>query len=276
MWWKKAKTRVADVSPEWELYFREREGSSESVLVDLSLKAGAPDPSKPWLMQIKLPLVEQTENGLLASGEAATIDEIENAMPPALGAGGARWAGAVTHGGVRTYSFHAPNDRGLEREAVKAMQRWPQYRAEVIIRRDNEWKHYLSAIYPDEASLRQIEEYRAAEIEMDRFKAMTYQVLEALAAEGDCSKQPRLVEFWLDFPDTDACEGFANWAIQIGFTRGERPKPSMEGRVRLHLTAELEATFGRIHAVERLVIQKALQVRGKYHGWETQVIQAKS
>ena len=242
----------------WEHYFSRVNGSLASILVDVGLVGTAPDASRPRLLWVWLDLRSPREDGLSDDREAPALREIEDAIAGAAGAAcGARLAGRITTSGRREMYFYGPGDEGFAAAVKDALARFPGYTLWADSQDDAPWRQYLEVLYPNPR---------------DRERIRNRRVIEALEERGDALKAPRPVRHWIVFERALDRDRFAARAAPLGFTISTPAPADPDGRShRLMLERIDRVDWESINDVTLELLDLAVDSRGVYDGWETEV-----
>ena len=248
------------MSDNWDSYFCNVNDALSSIFVDLGLRATAPDPLRPHLLWIWVPMRAARDDGLSSSAEAPTLSEIEDALAAALErACDAVLAGRVTGAGRREFYFYGRDADGFLEAVRNVFAKFEEYAPEAGDQLDAEWSHYLGVLHPSPRELQQMSNRR---------------VIEALAKHNDVLTTPRPITHWIYFAnatDRDEVAGeLAREGFQSSWTDGPGPDEQPFGlKLERHDTAEQDALDAAVFQ-----ILDALEGRdATYDGWESPVVQ---
>jgi hypothetical protein len=265
--WKK---REPEMPEDWQFYTRETNGHTESWTTNLALAAIAPIANYSQLICISAPLHDPTPNGQLSSEEEVEIDKWMlpvtdrellapyQAIPVAM----------QTAEGIERAYLYAESLETLQPSIQKVFRdHGSAYKFEVREQSDPAWTVYRD-LYPDAEEMTRIEEWRIASVEIDRFKAMSAAVIQSLLDGGDDLTEPRPIDFTVLLPSAEAVERFSNWSRRLDVQKLKVSEPEASGRpFVVYASIELPADFSLIHQRERIFIQVAIRMGGRYDGW---------
>jgi len=249
------------MSNEWDFYFCRIDDRPASIMLDLGLAAAVPDPERPWLLSLRLPLQRpRPEDGLSSSEEAPALAAVEDLLDAELAAAcGALRAGRLTWNGLRELFYYARAEGQARAEdcldrALAAVARAHPDR-EVLSRTDHdpEWTHYREFLYPSPGQLQWIRDRR---------------VVDQLRAHGDHLEIPRPVDHYLHFPDAPSRDAFLQSATAAGFRSEPTPDESTSTLpYGAHLVRTDPVDLPHIHDVVLDLIALAEPHAGDYDGW---------
>lgn len=241
------------MSGDWEFYLARVNDAVSSIFVDLSARAGAPEPSRPHLVWIWVELRSPREDGLSSSEEATQLGEIEDAITPAVERSlKARFVGRITGTGRREFYFYAAHCDGLQAVVDSTMGGFPHYSVELGAQPDPGWSQYLGLLYPRELDLQCIKNRH---------------VVDALRAHGDALTAARPVTHWIYFRTQADRSGVVPKLRALRFNpqesgaEGDRPYGLRIERVD-HVDEE---------AIDSVVVEIYEAIEGanaQYDGWE--------
>lgn len=247
---------------DWEFYLCEVDGKAASINLDLGLYDQAPIEDLPIRVVFRLHLRDPREDGLSSQEEFPRLSEIEDVLFQAADEAETPvvFVGRVTFGGCRDFIFYAADEMSPRTLLSTAMTAFPEYQFEVEGSEEPDWATYLSFLYPSDRDMQVIQNRR---------------VLETLATHGDLHDQPREVCHWITFTTVEdravfqaamEAQGFLAVNTQNDDTR-ERPFGLTLARVD-------SVDYHSINRVVLFLFDAALECRGDYDGWETQVVKA--
>ncbi len=137
----------------WDQYFCEIDGSTASFVLDLDLLAQAPIRTRPYVLRIRIRMIDPREDGLSSDEEAQTLGEIESALESALGSC-AGLAGRYTVNKVRTIIFYCDDESRVDLVAPVFRDLYPFHKHTAFVQEDAEWMTYCEFLYPDVLTLR--------------------------------------------------------------------------------------------------------------------------
>ena len=137
----------------WDQYFCEVDGSTASFVLDLDLFAQAPIRTRPYVLRIRIRMIDPREDGLSSDEEAQTLGEIESALESAIGVC-AVLAGRYTVNKVRTIVFYCDDESRVDLVAPVFRDLYPFHKHTAFVQEDVEWVTYCEFLYPDLLTLR--------------------------------------------------------------------------------------------------------------------------
>jgi hypothetical protein len=137
----------------WDQYFCEVDGSTASFVLDLDLHERAPIKNRPYVLRIRIRMIDPREDGLSSDEEAVTLGEIESALESAVGEH-ALLAGRYTVNKVRTLIFYCDDESRVDLVAPVFRDLYPFHKHTAFVQEDAEWSAYFEFLYPDVLTLR--------------------------------------------------------------------------------------------------------------------------
>jgi hypothetical protein len=268
--WRRSES--FDFPEDWQFYTRSKGTRPEALTVNLELKAHAPPLGEWTLVKLATSLHRPTEDGLMSTEEAPAISAWEDRLiSKEMMARGVVPVAVCTAGGTNSVYFYMRDAKVFDRLLREVLPPDTNYEFEVFTRPDRNWSYYLQSLYPDADGLKQIEDYKAASVEIDRAAACGLAVIQTLNEKGDATEVPRPIDFTLLFPSAGVAEEFANWARSWDYENVRVGPSNASGGFQsvVSMSMVLPADFSLIHSRERVLIQKAMKLRGKYDGWGT-------
>ena len=250
------------MADDWDFYLCRIDDSLSSIFLNLALRDGAPDPHRPHLLWIRVPMRSPRPDGLSSAEEAEQLGRVEDALGAALLARlDAVFAGRITGAGRREFYYYAPRAADFRERATAVFRDFPGYEPLIGDKHDPEWALYLELLFPNVRQLQQIR---------------NRQVVAALAEAGDVASTPRPITHWVYFAESADRATAASTLAAAGFdvtlhdaVTGEaaRPYPLRVERVdRADQAAVDEAVFQVMDAIEGM--------DAEYDGWESPVEEA--
>jgi hypothetical protein len=250
----------SNMSDAWDFYFARVNDAPSSLFVDLGVRAGAPVPGRSWLLWVWLQLRAPRADGLSSGEEAPVLGEIEAVLHPALEkACDAAFVGRITGAGRRELYYYAPSGEGFEACARSVLAGFPEYRSELGLRADPEWRLYLDLLYPGPTDLARIQNRH---------------VVEKLAEHGDRASFPRRIDHWAYFPTPATRASFAAAIAARGFSVvGENLQRDAEPELPhgLQFMREDTAEWDAVNELTETLSELAEHFEGDYDGWECPV-----
>lgn len=248
------------MSDNWDFYLCNVNDALSSIFVDLGLRETAPDPVRPHLFWVWVPMHAARDDGLSSSEEAPTLSTIEDRLKATLEREcGAVMAGRITGAGRRDFFFYGAHTGKFTDAVRQAFAEFEAYAPDAGHQLDDEWTHYLSLLYPSPRELQRMSNRR---------------VIEALANANDVLTTPRPITHWVYFADAkDRDEVAANLARE-GFRSSSTVTPGPDEQP-FGLELERDDTADE-ESVDTAVFQILDALEGReasYDGWESPVVE---
>lgn len=238
----------------WDFYFCTLDGQPASIMLDLALRATAPQAERPHLLQIDVRINDPNAFGLTGSAEAETFFILEDRLADHLAHNlDALYVARITSSGYRRFYFYARAAVDMDRIVEEVMERFVRHHYTATAREDAAWEVYLHTCYPAPA------QYQAM---------LNRRVLDHLAASGDNLSQAREVSHFLSFPDKGARSRFLTALTGEGF----EVQKSTDDALRLVLIREERIDPTAIDGLTQRIMALAEGVGGSYDGWETAMV----
>jgi hypothetical protein len=247
------------MSDHWDFYFCNVNDAFSSIFVDLGIRQDAPDPLRPHLLWIWVPMLAPRDDGLSSTEEAPTLSAIEDALSVALEREcGAVLAGRITGAGRREFYFYGRDDGGFVDAVRMVFAAFTAYAPEVGDQPDAEWSQYLGLLYPSVRQLQQMSNRR---------------VVQALASHNDVLTTPRPITHWIYFADVGDRDEVAATLAREGFRASwtEAPGPD-EQPFGLCLERNDPAEQSSVDAVVFRILDTLEGRDATYDGWECPVV----
>jgi regulator of RNase E activity RraB len=247
---------------DWDFYACLIEDRPASVFVDLGLRQSAPIRELPHQFHVRLHMRAARADGLSSQQEFDALCSIEDALEAAIAVLNARFVGRTTSAGTRDFYFYCADPDGVGTALSAAMERFPEYSAELFSADDAEWKTYLGFLYPSERDRQLIQDRRTCD---------------ALERQGDVPTTVRKIDHWIYLPDESAANGFLAAARALGYQeesaleRSSGPRPF---GVRISKCTSAQVSAVNDTTVELLELSQ--RFGGDYDGWESPVMAAES
>ena len=246
---------------DWEFYLTEVDHKPASISLDLALRDQAPIEQLPIRVVFRLFLRTPREDGLSTQEEFERLSQIEEVLfqsakeadTPVL------FVGRVTFGGFRDFFFYSADDRAPRTLLSTAMTAFPEYQFEVEAAPEPDWSTYLGFLYPSARDRRVIQNRR---------------VLETLASHGDVHEQPREVTHWIYFANSNGRQRYQAIVQKSGFQivdSWENEEEDGDQPMGLQIARVDRVDYHSINEVVLYLHDKAIECKGNYDGWETQV-----
>ena len=145
------------MSENWNSYFCNVNDKLASIFVDLGIRKTIPDPSRPWLLWVRVYFKQPRPDGLSSREEFDTLVSIEEKLTTALEQKcGAVLSGRISTDGRRKFYFYGSLPRTFESALAESMTEFHGYRFEYDSQEDPGWRQYLDVLYPSEEDLQRI------------------------------------------------------------------------------------------------------------------------
>lgn len=244
--------------PSWDVYFKQLDGSTASILLDLQYRDPPPPSSADTRYRVRVTMLDPTEHGLGSTPESAALEPIEDAIAERAQALGLVHVAHVKHNGINDIAFYGPTGKLDALRAIAEAAPLGGRRVEVSAEADPGWRYYKDTLVPDPERWQWMGDRR---------------VVDTLREHGDLLVTPRRVDHWAYFSTPMARQRFVDGAVLEGFeldaTTDDNDLPRVFGaQVFRTDPVELEA----IHAVVMKLVALAERNGGDYDGWETEIV----
>lgn len=249
------------MTDKWDFYFCTIEERPASIALDLGAAEAGPDPTRPFLLCVRLAMLRPRPDGLSSSEEAPELNALEKRLDEALTAAcGAEQVGRLTWNGVRELFYYGRSDEEIERALRVATEGSPDREVQWRHEHDPEWTFYRDFLYPSPGQMQWI---------LDR------RVVDQLRSHGDSLEVPRPVDHYVNFTDRAARDEFLKLAVERGFEgRTSDVEDEAAPRFCAHLVREDPVDLSHIHEVVLELRALADEHGGEYDGWGCPVQQA--
>jgi hypothetical protein len=236
----------------WDFYLFDDQGAVSSNFLNLALAEDGPVDSHAILGLVEIAMLTPRPDGLSSDGEAASLNEWEDAVASALVQSGAIFCGRTTGRGVRTLAFYAKAAAPFETTARAATRAFPAYACEIETKRDPDWEYYFDFLFPSPP-------------EWERMK--NARVLMQLQHHGDTLEKAREIDHWAYFGDEATAAAFAEAVTADGFAlRGPPAQQDPGGPFAVRFwRVDLP---GNIDGITLPLSEQAQALGGDYDGWE--------
>ncbi len=243
---------------DWDVYSLLVEDKPASIVVDMGLMQIAPLAEYAHLAMLDIHLTDTDEHGYPSEEALQQLYEldalIEECVVPL---DFALYAGIYTHNESRVHCFYTQGQDMLE-VLGPVMQSFPDLSFDMELREDPQWQTYHEHLYPDDLSMKTIQNRR---------------MVEYITEEGDLIERPRPVFHWIYFA-TPADRGDYLMAIQdMGFEVDEQKESDKENYPYvLKIVREDPVFLDHINEVTISLAEIAMDFDAFYDGWETDFI----
>lgn len=249
------------MSDKWEMYFAPVDEEPAAILVDLGIAESVPDPDRPLLLWMVLPMKSPDENGFGSEEEEPLLTSIEDTFIDAVElTTGAIMVGRITSCGRREFYFYAKSDEGFEETITEAMEAFEDYEFETGSQEDEEWSQYFDVLYPSPEDAQQI---------------FNRQVIDRLSDSGDSLETPRAVDYFANFPSSESRSQFIAEVVAKGYeVVGQRfnNEPGAELPYTVNLQRVSPIDWDTIDEFTFELFDLAAEHEGEYDGWGSPVV----
>lgn len=248
------------MAEDWDVYVCQIDDQPAAVFVDLGRAQAAPEPKRPWLLRVQIPLLTPRPDGLSDQEETEALYELEDELFAAVAQGlRACYVGRITSQGRREMFYYGKSAEGFEPAVQKAAARFPQYEITSRAQEDRDWDVYSDLLYPSDLDMQSIQNRR---------------VVDRLAESGDDLSQSREIAHWLYFPSEHARNQLIEQVEGEGFAAEtfQTEKPDDEFAFGLRLVRNDHAALDFLDPLVADLFLRAQNCGGEYDGWESQVV----
>lgn len=244
----------------WDVYMAQYEKGVGSTVINMSLKAKAPIKQFPYLLKAGVTLIHCDQEGLPVKVEFETLYQISDSVKQIIDAATKnKFSGTFSYLCERTDYYYVNDTTELRKLIMAAFKSYfPNYQYAVTIKADEDWKAYLTFLYPNEETLQFMSDEK---------------VILNLNKEGDDLSKPRQVDHWLYFKTATDRDNFIAYAISEKFK--VENKQFLKDAVLKYQLQISRKDFVNMAAISKLTSElrkKAVALNGNYDGWETFVI----
>lgn len=243
----------------WELYVTYVDDNPAVLMVDIGIAELAPISEKPFLVWLRVDVINPDEERFPTEEEDIRLNEIEDAATESFAEADVRYVGRITSDGVREFYFYTADPEQFRDSVTTVMSEFPEYTFEADFAEDPEWTHYRDVLYPSPEDLQQIENQH---------------IINRLYQAGDSLTTPRRIDHYANFKTSEDRESFISAAEALGYEAASRPdRPD---------TTEFPYAVGllRVDPVDGETIDRitfelfdlAREHGGEYEGWGSEVI----
>ena len=254
---------MGEAQDDWDFFLCERDGSTASILVNLGLRALAPDAGRPWRLMVQLKMRDPSPNGLSNADERRTLDRIDDGLGKSVPAVcNALFVGRMIQSGHWKFTYYAPSAAQFEGTVDHTMREFPDYTYSCAADRDPQWTHYFRALLPTGREAQQV---------------LNRRVLENLQRAGDDLTAPREVSHFIYFQTPFERDRFLESIRTEGFDPVESETTDDNVRERRYCVVLRREDFVDFPSIQKTVLylfDRASGFDGEYDGWETQVIKS--
>lgn len=254
-----------DDEDRWDFYFTMIDGSSGSIFFNDSLRSRAPVPGASSCVYVRLFMRQARPDGLSSSEEFDVLSAIDDALASELCQQlGAIYAGRATYAGLRDLFYYAAAGDVVAAAATKVMRGFPDYKCEVGVRPDGDWKTYFEYLLPTPR---------------DRQRMGNRDVCESLEQHGDPLLEAREIDHWAYFATAASRDAFVDRVTPLGYHVRHLSGPDQEREASSQYCAQIfredVPTLDEINEVTLELFDIAAAAGGTYDGWESVVLKSK-
>lgn len=240
---------------QWDFYPCRIDEIEASILLNLRYEHEPPPAHATTLYRLRLPMREPEDHGMGSAGEAAAMNEFEDALVERAEAGELLYVARIRSRADWELVFYGAPERGVALQAIREV--FGDRRTYVDVRPDPTWGFYREFLLPDEERQQWMHDRRLVQV---------------LADEGDVLAKPRRVDHWANFPTAEGRDRFVQAALQAGF---ELQRAATVKDAELPFGAQLyrndPVELEQIHEVVMTLVELAERENGDYDSWETSV-----
>ncbi len=230
------------MASQWEFYLGQVDDEQASIYVDLAFRKMAPVKTAPEICRLRLYLRVAREDGLSSRTEFQKLIEIEDAIICSLNDCGSEnyYVGRATSGGCRDFYVYSKNASKIANLLCDTLSTFDEYEFDFATQEEGDWSTYRNFLFPSPRSMQLIS---------------NSQIIALLQQNNDLNEVPRNVSHWAYFPDLASRDVFLAKSTELGF-----------------IVRNDAVDYHSMAACALALYDLALEVGGKYDGWETQVI----
>ena len=245
---------------DWDVYLMESGKKPIAVMVDLGIKSAAPMIDRPNLIILHLNFKDTASDGMPTNAEIKNLDNLEESFISSVESGlDAIYVGRYTKSGKRDFFFYTNDTAHYQKIFNDKLGNSTKYNWQAIAKKDATWSDYFDVLYPTPRELERIKNRR---------------VVDKLKAEGDRLTEPRKVEHWIYFKYPGDRKTYATLVQDQKFEIiGSTDENGTNGyKYGLHISHIDKVDYDSIDKVSLYLWELALKNRGRYDGWETDVV----
>ena len=240
----------------YEYYIdRDEDGVASKTETDLELLDTAPQKKRPALFWVFVKIKSPDEAGWCLEYECEVLSALQKKLVDAFGTKlDAVLSGVRMAEGWMEFFFYAPSAKTSEAIASGIMKEYEGYVYETGSSRDENWEHYINALYPHPLMLQQIE---------SRY------IIGELEDEGDDITLPREVEHYLFFQTDAHGKRVADKLALKGYTLKECVEGEKHFTHGIVLVKNHDVTETTLMSVTTELMHAVDEEHGIYEGWST-------
>jgi uncharacterized protein (TIGR01619 family) len=243
------------------MYFAPVDDEPAAILVDIGIAESSPDPDRPVLLWMVLPMKSPDENGFASEEEEELLTSIEDAFIDAVElTSDAILVGRITTCGRREFYFYAKSDEGFDETITEAMEDFDDYEFETGSQEDEDWSQYLDVLYPSPEDAQQI---------------FNRQVIDRLSESGDSLETPRAVDYFANFASPEDRSAFIAEVVDKGYEvvgQKFRDEPDADLPYSVNLKRVSPIDWDTIDEYTFELFDLAREHEGEYDGWGSPVV----
>jgi hypothetical protein len=243
---------------DWDTYLARYEKGPGSTMVNMGLKAKAPDSTCPYLFAAGVKFRNCTNDGLPAPTSFISLNRISDSIVSLMGRRSKSiLTGTFSYQCERKDYFYVSDTTGLKQAVTTLLNKeFPDYTPAFLIKEDKKWDAYLHFLYPNEETL----EYMANQ-----------QIVMRLQKAGDKPELPRPVDHFLFFNTAADRDCFIYKAISQHYKIVSKDNEQNPVVFKLHILRTDKVELAAINKQTLWLKNEARKCRGNYEGWETAI-----
>ncbi|PWT98044.1 MAG: hypothetical protein C5B52_12780 [Bacteroidetes bacterium] len=245
---------------DWDVYLMASGKKPVAIMVDLGVKPAAPMADRPNLIILHLFFRDTTSEGMPTNAEIKNLDNLEESfISPVESTLDAVYVGRYTKDGKRDFFFYTNDTVGYRKIFEEKLGSFAKYEWSALAKKDAKWSDYFDVLYPTPRELERIKNRRG---------------VDKLKSEGDRLTESRKVEHWIFFKYPEDRKTYAALVQDVKFeVIGSTDEKGVDGyRYGLHISRIDKVDYNSIDKVSLYLWDLALKNRGRYDGWETDVV----
>jgi hypothetical protein len=241
---------------DWQFYMCAVEEHPAMILVDVDLRAGAPDRARPYLLQVRIPHLEGREDGLPSPEERPRIDEIEDLLEEIVERHDGVNVGHAHFAARTSVYFYVASSEIADTIADEIEAAVDDRELDISGGDDPEWEQYLEFLYPNRLGWQWIR---------DR------DTLSHLEAQGDPGEVARQIDFEAQLPTRQAAETFMVRVAERGF-RIDEAEESAESELPWRVRFSMEMAPRDVFPMSGRLSTDLEELGGLCDGWSCEAV----
>lgn len=244
----------------WDVYMANYEKGVGSTVLNMSYKTRAPLKTYPFLLITGVTFTDCDTSGLPVVTAFKQLYAISDKIKTAIDYSYSnKFVGTFTYQCERVDYYYLTDTSNIRNRLDSIYKNnFPDLKPIIKLREDSKWEAYLSFLYPNEETL----EYMSNE-----------KVVLHLLNAGDDLTKPRKVDHWIYFNNSADRDKFTAYVAQNKYTI-ESKSTSKEFKLPYQLQIS-RTDYVDMESITKITLElrkKALECKGDYDGWETEVI----